>query len=86
MVIPYRTTKVKSTNKAILGPTTKFNSHQYFRLYSIYQESLEEGTSLIQPLALGSKSVWSKGCSYVVYYCDYSLIEAYVARYGRHYS
>ena len=37
MVIPYQTAKFKSTNifmMAIYGPTAKFNSHQYFRLYS----------------------------------------------------
>ena len=36
MAIPYRTAKFKSANifaMAILGPTTKFNSCQYFRLY-----------------------------------------------------
>ena len=38
MAIPYRTDKFKSTNIlaiAILGSNTKFNSHQYFRLYDI---------------------------------------------------
>ena len=38
MAIPYRTAKFKSANIlaiAILGSTTKFNSRQYFRLYSI---------------------------------------------------
>ena len=42
MVIPYRTAKFKSTNIfaiAILGPTAKFNSHQYFRLYNYYYVS-----------------------------------------------
>ena len=36
MVIPYRTTKLKSANIlgiAILGSTAKFNSRQYFWLY-----------------------------------------------------
>ena len=36
MAIPYQTAKFKSTNifaMAILGPTTKFNSRQYFWLY-----------------------------------------------------
>ena len=40
MAIPYRTAKFKSTNIftiVILGPTAKFNSYQYFRLYSIAQ-------------------------------------------------
>ena len=35
--IPYQTAKFKSANifsMAILGPTAKFNSRQYFRLYS----------------------------------------------------
>ena len=39
MVIPYRTAKFKSANifaMAILGPTTKFNSRQYFWLYGRY--------------------------------------------------
>ena len=38
MAIPYRTAKFKSANTfamAIWEPTAKFNSHQYFRLYSI---------------------------------------------------
>ena len=38
MVIPYQTAKFKSANifaMAILGPTAKFNSHQYFWLYGI---------------------------------------------------
>ena len=38
MAIPYQTAKFKSANifvMAILGPTTKFNSHQYFWLLSI---------------------------------------------------
>ena len=38
MAIPYRTAKLKSTNTfamAIWDPTAKFNSCQYFRLYSI---------------------------------------------------
>ena len=38
MVIPYWTAKFKFANifvMAILGPTTKFNSRQYFRLYGI---------------------------------------------------
>ena len=38
MVIPYQTSKFKSTNIfaiAILGPTAKFNSCQYFQLYGI---------------------------------------------------
>ena len=37
MVIPYRTTKFKSTNIhaiVILGSTAKFNCRQYFQLYS----------------------------------------------------
>ena len=37
MAIPYQTTKFKSTNilaMVISGPTAKFNSHQYFWLYS----------------------------------------------------
>ena len=41
MAIPYRTAKFKSTNifaMAILGPTAKFNSHQYFRLYDMYTQ------------------------------------------------
>ena len=39
MAIPYWTTKFKSANifaMAILGPTGKLNSCQYFRLYGIY--------------------------------------------------
>ena len=39
VVIPYRTAKFKSANIfaiAIWGPTTKFNSCQYFRLYGIW--------------------------------------------------
>ena len=38
MAIPYQTAKFKSANIlaiAILGSTAKFNSRQYFRLYSI---------------------------------------------------
>ena len=38
MAIPYQTTKFKSANifvMAIWGPTAKFNSRQYFRLYGI---------------------------------------------------
>ena len=38
MAIPYQTAKFKSTNTfamAIWDPTAKFNSRQYFRLYSI---------------------------------------------------
>ena len=37
MVIPYQTTKLilKSANIFAMGPTTKFNSRQYFRLYGI---------------------------------------------------
>ena len=37
MAIPYQTTKFKSANNfvmAILGPTAKYNSRQYFQLYS----------------------------------------------------
>ena len=37
MAVPYRTAKFKSTSivaMAIWGPTAKFNSRQYFRLYS----------------------------------------------------
>ena len=37
MAIPYQTAKFKSANiftMAILGPTTEFNSRQYFWLYS----------------------------------------------------
>ena len=49
MAIPYRTDKFKSANMfamAIWEPTAKFNSRQYFRLYSIihvhrYMYSLE---------------------------------------------
>ena len=40
MTIPYPTAKFKSANifaMAILGPTTKFNSRQYFRLYGSLQ-------------------------------------------------
>ena len=33
MATPYWTAKFKSANMAILGPTTKFNSCQYFQLY-----------------------------------------------------
>ena len=39
MAIPYRTAKFKSANIlpiAILGSTSKFNSRQYFWLYSTY--------------------------------------------------
>ena len=39
MAIPYRTAKFKSANTlvmAIWDPTAKYNSRQYFRLYSIY--------------------------------------------------
>ena len=38
MAIPYRAAKFKSANifaMAMLGPTAKFNSRQYFRLYGI---------------------------------------------------
>ena len=38
VAIPYRTAKFKSANIfaiAIWGPTAKFNSRQYFRLYGI---------------------------------------------------
>ena len=35
MAILYRTAKFKSTNILAIGSTTKFNSRQYFRLYSI---------------------------------------------------
>ena len=38
MAIPYQTAKFKSANilaMAILGPTAKFNSRQYFWLYGI---------------------------------------------------
>ena len=41
MAIPYRTAKFKSANifaMAILGPTAKFSSRQYFRLYGIQLE------------------------------------------------
>ena len=44
MVIPYRTTKFKSANifsMAILGPSAKFNSCQYFRLYGMLNSLLE---------------------------------------------
>ena len=40
MAIPYWTAKFKSANifaMVILGPNAKFNSHQYFQLYSIAQ-------------------------------------------------
>ena len=39
MAIPYRTAKFKSANNftmAILGPTAKFNSRQYFQLYGTW--------------------------------------------------
>ena len=38
MAIPYRSAKFKSANTfamAVWDPTTKFNSRQYFRLYSM---------------------------------------------------
>ena len=44
MVIPYRTTKFKSANifsMAILGPSAKFNSCQYFRLYGMLNSLLQ---------------------------------------------
>ena len=39
MAIPYQTAKFKYANiiaMVILGPTAKFNSRQYFRLYGMY--------------------------------------------------
>ena len=38
MAIPYRTAKVNILAIAILGSTAKFNSCQYFRLYSMSLE------------------------------------------------
>ena len=41
MAIPYQTTKSKSANifaMAIWSPSTKFNSYQYFQLYSNYKQ------------------------------------------------
>ena len=42
MAIPYRNAKFKSANilaRAILGSTAKFNSRQYFQLYSSWGET-----------------------------------------------
>ena len=42
MAILYRTNKFKSANTfemAVWDPTTKFNSHQYFQLYSSLDQS-----------------------------------------------
>ena len=48
MAIPYWTTKFKSTNMAIWGPTAKFNSHQYFWLYrSLHVQLYIQATMII---------------------------------------
>ena len=54
MAIPYRTAKFKSANifaMAIWGPTAKFNSRQYFRLYGNYDDLV----NLVKNEALSSK-------------------------------
>ena len=54
MAIPYQATKFKSTNifaMAIVGPTAKFNSHQYFRLCSIIVSHLNMPLTITAALA-----------------------------------
>ena len=62
MAIPYQTAKFKSGNifaMAIWGPTAKFNSRQYFRLYGIIFEKFrackETPTIKLQKLTLRNK-------------------------------
>ena len=53
MAIPYQTTQFKSTNifaMVILGPTAKFNSRQYFRLYGIYMVRSIRGMGFVHCL------------------------------------
>ena len=51
MVIPYRTAKFKSANTfvmAIWDPTAKFNSCQYFQLYTIFLNLSPSVTYLLE--------------------------------------
>ena len=85
VAIPYRTAKFKSANIfaiAIWGPTAKFNSRQYFRLYGMHV-GIETHSLASRPLPFAQRWMYcitstrkeGSGDSCTVFVCSWNAIK-----------